>query len=298
MNSNKGKIELIIGPMFSSKSTTLLARLRRYEAAKKKCIGINHSLDSKRYTDDYGGGIRTHDNDRHSDSYSRTNLYQTKEEEYSIGNIYKDVDVIIIDEGHWFSDIVSFCEEMANKGKIIIVAALSGTFERKPFNDILYLCSIAEKITHLTAICTICGKTAHFTKRIGDSKEINLPGGEDGYMACCRSCYLKDNDVMVTDSTEKISKKEDIDEYEAIKEDVHISDEIVRNEDGIPIVTYKVPSNKVKVIFSVKKENKIIPSLKRTLSSLSIDCDDELGYDDGKKHKFEDIGRKDIEISI
>lgn len=39
--------------------------------------------------------------------------------------------VIGIDEGQFFPDIVPFCEEMANAGKTIIVAALDGTFQRK-----------------------------------------------------------------------------------------------------------------------------------------------------------------------
>jgi len=30
-----------------------------------------------------------------------------------------------------FPDIVEFCEEMANDGKTVIVAALDGTFQRK-----------------------------------------------------------------------------------------------------------------------------------------------------------------------
>lgn len=33
--------------------------------------------------------------------------------------------------GQFFPDIVSFCEEMANAGKIVFVSALDGTFERK-----------------------------------------------------------------------------------------------------------------------------------------------------------------------
>ena len=30
-----------------------------------------------------------------------------------------------------FPDLVEFCEEMANSGKTVIVAALDGTFQRK-----------------------------------------------------------------------------------------------------------------------------------------------------------------------
>jgi thymidine kinase len=39
--------------------------------------------------------------------------------------------VLGIDEGQFFPDIVSFCEDMANAGKLVIVAALDGTFQRK-----------------------------------------------------------------------------------------------------------------------------------------------------------------------
>lgn len=37
-------------------------------------------------------------------------------------------DVIGIDEGQFFGEIVDFCEAMANKNKIVVVAALDGTF--------------------------------------------------------------------------------------------------------------------------------------------------------------------------
>jgi hypothetical protein len=46
-------------------------------------------------------------------------------------------DVIGIDEGSFFPDIVSFCEVQANRGKVVIVASLDGTFQRKEFGQIL-----------------------------------------------------------------------------------------------------------------------------------------------------------------
>jgi thymidine kinase len=45
--------------------------------------------------------------------------------------------VIGIDEGSFFPDIVSFCEVQANRGKVVIVASLDGTFQRKEFGQIL-----------------------------------------------------------------------------------------------------------------------------------------------------------------
>ena len=40
-------IELIIGPMFSGKSTMLLAFEKKFEVSKKKYICINHSFDTR-----------------------------------------------------------------------------------------------------------------------------------------------------------------------------------------------------------------------------------------------------------
>ena len=51
------KIEIILGPMFSGKSTELLRRTSRYEAIGKKIMYINHVFDI-RYGEDK---ISTHD---------------------------------------------------------------------------------------------------------------------------------------------------------------------------------------------------------------------------------------------
>jgi len=42
---------LFIGPMYSSKTTTLLARLERYELGGKKCIIIKYKNDNRYDTD-------------------------------------------------------------------------------------------------------------------------------------------------------------------------------------------------------------------------------------------------------
>ena len=87
-------------------------------------------------------------------------------------------------------------------GKIVIVAALDGTFERKPFGNILELIPLAEDVTKLSAVCTKCGANAAFSKRIGPEKELEVIGGADKYVnqlfrlthiyrytARCRTCY-------------------------------------------------------------------------------------------------------------
>merc|ERR1719410_1566513 len=100
-------------------------------------------------------------------------------------------DVIGIDEGQFFPDTVAWAEEMANRGKFVVVAALDGTFQRKPFGDILSLIPLAENVTKLNAVCMNCFGDAAFSKRItlADGEKVEVIGGADKYMAVCRDCY-------------------------------------------------------------------------------------------------------------
>lgn len=54
----EGHIQLILGPMFSGKSTELLRRMRRYLCAKHKCVIIKYRHDT-RYSDE--SAFATHD---------------------------------------------------------------------------------------------------------------------------------------------------------------------------------------------------------------------------------------------
>ena len=105
--------------------------------------------------------------------------------------LQEDYDVIGIDEGQFFPDVVSWSEKMANEGKVVLVAALDGTFQRKPFGDILSLVPLAEDVTKLKAVCMNCFEEAAFSKRItsDDEGKVEVIGGADKYMAVCRSCF-------------------------------------------------------------------------------------------------------------
>ena len=85
-----------------------------------------------------------------------------------------DYDVIGIDEGQFFPDLVEFCENMANSGKAVIVAALDGTFQRKGFGPILELIPLAEHVVKLNAVCMVCFGEGSYTKRISADKEVHM----------------------------------------------------------------------------------------------------------------------------
>lgn len=89
-----------------------------------------------------------------------------------------------------FEGIADFCEKMSNMGKTVIVAALDGTFQRKPFGHILELVPLAEHVTKLKAVCVQCQGDAAFSKRLGSDTRVELIGGADMYNAVCRQCYF------------------------------------------------------------------------------------------------------------
>jgi thymidine kinase len=177
-----GRIELIIGPMFAGKSTELLRRLRRYTVGKKVCKRIKHEDDNLRVS---SSGIVTHDEQISGPAESLSTLMghaTTKE-------FLEDVDVIGIDEGQFFPDIEEYAEYIANIGKIVIIAALDSTFERKPFVNITNLVAVSEIVTKLAAVCYNCSNDAFYSKRINKSMDLVLVGGSKDYVASCRVCF-------------------------------------------------------------------------------------------------------------
>lgn len=171
-----GLIELIVGPMFAGKSTELMRRMKRLSIAGKRCLYVNHDSNTR-----YGTGITTHDG-KEQEALNCSTLSNLSIHQY---------DVVGIDEGQFFPDLVEFCEAAANDGKIVIVAALNGTFERKPFHQIIELFSRVEHITKLEAVCMYCQADASFSKRLNEDRSIHLVGGTDLYAAVCRVCYSK-----------------------------------------------------------------------------------------------------------
>ncbi|TRY82633.1 hypothetical protein DNTS_032578 [Danionella cerebrum] len=180
----RGQIQVIFGPMFSGKSTELMRRVRRFQVAQYSCLLIKYSKDT-RYS---LSGMATHDRNT-MEAVPASRLSDVKLQALQAC-------VIGIDEGQFFPDTVEFCEELANMGKTVIVAALDGTFQRKPFGNILNLVPLAESVVKLNAVCMQCYKEAAYTKRLGTEKEVEVIGGADKYHAACRCCYgglMKEN---------------------------------------------------------------------------------------------------------
>ena len=215
-----GKIKLILGPMFSGKSTRLVETVRKYTYKNKKTVLVNF-IDDKRYSEN--SQIVTHDLNKY-DSLS----CQMLGEIYDV--IIKNYDVIGIDEGQFYSDVVNISEKLAYNGKIVIIAALSGNFKMEPFETVSKLISKADKIKLMKAYCFYCQKTAGFSLRTVCSDQEILIGAGEAYRPVCKKCYYKYSNIK-HDFLEDVVK-EDINIFSSGKKEKSSDKSELLNSEG------------------------------------------------------------------
>ena len=126
-----GRVEVIIGPMFAGKTTLMISKVERAAIAELDCLIIKHTADS-RYTDE--AEIHAHSGRTVSESNSISTVKANCLEDVS--EQVKRVQVVGIDEGQFYPDLIACCEKWANAGKRVIVAALDGTYAREPFAQV------------------------------------------------------------------------------------------------------------------------------------------------------------------
>lgn len=179
--TNRGCVHLIIGPMFSGKTSELIRRVQRHRQARRRCLVIKYAEDT-RYD---ARAVCTHDM-RTYKAIPGLRLMDFFDQIVSEG-----VDVVGVDEAQFFEqdDLHTFVTTLADLGKIVVVAGLDARFDKAPFESICTLVSACEWVTKLTAVCSECGGDASFTKRIGDCAEVKLIGGSEVYKPVCRRCY-------------------------------------------------------------------------------------------------------------
>jgi thymidine kinase len=178
MEENCGKIVLILGPMFSGKSTRLIENIRKSVYKNKKSIMIKYSGD-KRYTNK--SEVVTHDLIKY-DSIECRNLSDSYD-------LLKDYDIIGIDEGQFFPDLVEISEKLSLLKKTVYIAALNGDFRMEPFPVIANIIPKADKIKLLKAYCFNCHRDAKFSLRIVQNNETVLIGAGEAYKPACRECH-------------------------------------------------------------------------------------------------------------
>ena len=182
--NDEGYLELILGPMFSGKTSKLIEIYNQCKYCNIDVIVLNHEIDN-RYNNDM---LCTHDN-KEIPCFKVSDLNHVQHK----FNSFKTAKVILINEGQFFKNLYTSVKNWVDIfKKHVYVCGLDGDFQRNCFGEILYLIPICNKVNKLNSLCANCknGKHALFSKRISsDNEQIKV--GSSNYQPLCRKCYLE-----------------------------------------------------------------------------------------------------------
>lgn len=184
-----GWIHVIAGCMFSGKTDELLRLLRRAEIAGRRIVLVRPTID---------------DRTRPEVVESRSGVAYRARPVTGSGDIPAIVSaerasVVAIDEAQFFDGgLPGIAELLAAEGRTVMVSGLDQDFLGRPFNAMPQLLALADQVTKLTAICTVCGAEATRTQRMvaGRPAAMDDPlivvGGmhDDRYEARCRAHHV------------------------------------------------------------------------------------------------------------
>ena len=175
-----GWIEVICGSMFSGKTEELIRRLRRAHFAKQKVEIFKPAIDV-RYDNEM---VVSHD----ANEIRSTPVPSAS----NIPLLADGCDVVGIDEAQFFDEeIVTVCNDLANKGVRVIVAGLDMDFKGNPFGPMPNLMATAEYVTKVHAVCTRTGNLAQFSHRKSKNDNLVLLGQINEYEPLSRAAYYK-----------------------------------------------------------------------------------------------------------
>lgn len=191
-----GIFNLIIGSMWSGKTSELLRRYNRHTIGGRKCIIIKYANDT-RYDNEM---VVTHDKIK----------IQALVCKYlcEVDQAIVDYDVICIDEVQFYKDAYIYCDKWCNEGKIVEACGLNGTFNRTEFPIISKLLPLAENITFLKAVCKETGNDAVYSNINIDvqGKTTEIIGGAEKYNAVDRYTFFDNENKQKSDIVNKIKE--------------------------------------------------------------------------------------------
>ena len=216
-NADVSYLELILGPMYSGKTSQIINLYEYCLEHKISVCVINHALD-KRYSDNM---LSTHDG-KMIPCLNLHNLNDIYDNPIN-ARLIKYSKIVLINEGQFFKDLLEFTNNLLdttipNQYKQVYICGLDGDFKRNKFGQLLDLIPYCDGITKLKSICKQClnndrqnnqgqnnqcqnnqgqnnqgqEKNAIFSHRITGEKDQTLIGSS-AYIPLCRSCFLQEN---------------------------------------------------------------------------------------------------------
>lgn len=174
-----GWVEVVCGPMFSGKTSELIRRMERCVYARQEIEIFKPSLDT-RYAE--------------MEIVSHSEMRLTAKPVSCASEILERSDstseVVGIDEAQFFDEsLVPVVQELAARGKRVIIAGLDQDFRGEPFEPMPQLMAIAEFVSKQLAICMMCGNPAGRSQRMVKAQSQVVLGATEAYEARCRKCH-------------------------------------------------------------------------------------------------------------
>ncbi|MGG3561622.1 thymidine kinase [Neobacillus rhizosphaerae] len=190
--SKAGKLTVIVGSMFSGKSTELQRQGRRKELAGELVAYFKPRKDN-RYTPT---AISTHDG-------TKVAAYVV-EDAQSIREVLKQVEqqvglvgTVCIDEIQFFDEkIVAVVNLLLWDGIDVVCSGLDLDRFAQPFGKVPELLCMAEEVVKVRAVCHSCGEDAWVSAGTFISEEQIVVGESDKYVPLCRTCYFKKGGII------------------------------------------------------------------------------------------------------
>lgn len=172
-----GATTLILGCMFSGKTTNLIRRVENY--APQTVLAIKHQIDIRFGQD----AIITHG----GKALAATPVSTALE---IIGLVLESTRVVAIDEAHFFdTDLIEATRSVNRRGVDVVLASLEPDSWGRPFaiNDLLR--QTATECCVAMATCARCGAAADRTQRLTPIVGGNMVVDPSNYEPRCRNCW-------------------------------------------------------------------------------------------------------------
>lgn len=184
-------LEVIVGPMFSGKTSELIRLVERDVIAKRRGAIFKVAFDER-----FGEKeVVTHNGLRY-DAYTVSSSAKGLAAIERAAATQK-LDVVGVDEVNFFPrGIVGLLDRLADERRIV-ACGLNLDFRAEPFRTTMELAARADRVTYLSAVCAVCGQEATRTQRLVKGRPapkrspLIVVGGKELYEPRCRRCYQR-----------------------------------------------------------------------------------------------------------
>lgn len=179
---NNPEFIVFCGPMFSGKTSHLLAALEKYKYQHKRVVLFKPRIDDRYSVDE----VVTH-NGWKSPAICVKNGAEIMEH---LMNLDAEPHVVAVDEAFMIQGAAQTLIWLYTYGFTIVVSSLEMSAAGKPFHEMEKMLPWATKVEKCVAVCTVCGRDAYYThkKRVNDD-EIEV-GGAELYECRCFSHHI------------------------------------------------------------------------------------------------------------